>query len=264
MKNRWFPFLVAMPIVTGICGAILRAAQMTRAFDAETGIFESGSPFSVGLVAVSIIALLMALIGAFVLKNGVQTKTASDDGKSVAVSSAFAALLILAHAGVIIYGLKVRFDAASLVFALLSVYCAASLLAMGKYRLAERDSTAYCVFSAVPVFWACFLLIITFREKISDPIIGNYAILIFAYICILLFVYSLSAHILGRNRFAVMVFSCFLGIYFIITEHLSPIIAAFMSQDVTSSALANAGELLPSLAFLIFMPPATALIARRK
>ncbi len=262
MKNRWFSFLIVMPIVTGVCGAIIRAAQLTAAFDAETGLLESNSPLTMALVAVSVIAVVMALISAFVLKNGV-TLPKSDDGKFVTIPLTFAAMLILAYSGVIIFGLRDRFDTAELVFALLSIYCAVALLAMGKYRMAERDSIAYCVFSAVPVFWACFLLIMTFRVKISDPIIADYAILIFGYICILLFAYALAAHLLGKNRFAVAVFSCFAGMYFIIVELLAPIIASFISRG-GGIMLPDIKILLPELAFLILMPSVTSLIVRRR
>lgn len=263
MKNRWFPILIVMPVVTGICGAILRAAQLTRAFDAETGVLKSGSPLTAALVAVSVIAVMMALISAFVLKNGV---TSAPNGKasSIELFSTISAVLIIADAGVGIFGLRNKFDAVELIFSLLSVYCAVAIIVMGKYRMEERDSVPYSVFAAVPVFWACFLLILTFREKIADPIIADYAMLIFSYICILLFLYALAAHLLGRSRFAVMIFSCFVGMYFIIVELLSPVVAAFMMPSYDFVMHIDIRELLPQLALLVFMPSAASLIVRRR
>ncbi len=263
MKNRWFPILIVMPVVTGICGAILRAAQLTRAFDIETGVLESGSPLTGALVAVSVIAVMMALISAFVLKNGV-IAAPSDKAKSIVLCSVIAAVLIIADAGVGLFGLQDKFDTVQLIFSLLSVYCAVAIIAVGKYHLSERNSVPYSVFAAVPVFWACFLLILTFREKIADPIIADYAMLIFSYICMLLFAYALAAHLLGRNRFAVMVFSCFLGMYFIIVELLSLVIVSFMSPTYDLKMNINIRELLPQLAFLVFMPSSAALLVRRR
>lgn len=258
MKNKLFPILFAFPVTTGVCGAILRASQFRNAFDSETGILKSGEPVTFGLVAVCIIATLMAVIAAFLLKRGIEIKSDKFESLLTAAMSV-SAVVILAHAGMIFFALRDEFDVTRLILALFSVYCAVSLLVMGKYRMAERDSTAYCVFSAVPVFWACFMLILTFREKISDPIIANYVPLIFSYICILFFTYAMAAHILGKNKKHIAVFACFLGLFFILTELISP----FLLQGSVTFDAAKISEFLPQLAFLILMPAVCTQIVRK-
>ena len=103
------------------------------------------------------------------------------------------------------------------------------------------------------------MLILAFRDKISDPVIANYAPMIFSYLSILMFCYSVSAHILGKNKKHVAVFTCFFGIFFILTELLSPIFAGGLVEINAE----NIRYLLPQLAFLILMPAVTAGIIKK-
>jgi len=253
MKNKLFPVLFALPITTGICGALLRASQFTHAYDPQTGILKNGEPVTYGLLAVCIIAVLMAIIAAFLLKRGVEFNTVHLP-LFVKASMSLSSVVILIYAGITFFSLRENFDAAKLVLGLFSVYTSVALLVMGKYQLSERESTAYCIFSAVPAFWACFMLILTFREKISDPIIANYVPLMFSYISILFFSYSLCAHVLGKSKKHIAVFFCFVGIFFILIEALSLI---FAGDYITYNA-DKLRELLPQIAFLILMPATTA------
>lgn len=249
MKNKLFPILFLFPITAGFCGASLRAAQL-KAF--ASGAQNLSSPTN-GLVIVSAIALLMGLIAALLLKNGINFSSRLREPALSAVSFA-GAIFLLVHTAFLLFSLRESFRATDLILALFSVYSAVSFIVLGKYRLRERDSSAYCIFSAVPAFWAAFLLILTFRDKISDPIISNYIFLILSYISILFFSYSVAAHILGKNRKLVAVFSCFSGIFFIFTE----IFSLIFSGEFTFSV-----ELLPLFAFLILMPLYTAEIIKK-
>ncbi len=258
MKNKLLPSLFVLPIVTGICGALLRASQLVHAYDRETGILKSGEPVTYGLIAVCIIAALIAILAAFLLKNGAEIKSGRL-GKGLIVSGVVSSVVILIYAGMTLFSLFDEFDATELVLGLFSVYCAVSLLVLSKYSFAERDSTAYCVFSAVPSFWACFMLILAFREKISDPIIANYVPLMFSYLSILMFCYAIAAHVLGKNKKHVAIFSCFFGIFFILMELISPL---FAGGTVTVDA-DSIRYMLPQLAFLILMPCTTAQILKK-
>lgn len=258
MKNKLFSSLFLLPVVTGICGALLRASQLKHAYDAETGILRSGEPSTYGLVAVCVIAALLAVLAAFLFRGGVEIKSSKLE-KGLFISTAVASAVLLVYSGMTLYPLLEDFNTASLILVLISIYCAISLLILAKFSFAERDDTAYCVFSAVPSFWACFMLILAFRDKISDPIIANYVPMIFSYLSILTFCYCIAAHILGKNKKHVAVFSCFFGIFFILTDILSPVFAA----DFAEMSFENIRYLLPQLAFLILMPAGTAQIIKK-
>ena len=258
MKNKLFPSLFALPVVTGICGALLRASQLQHAYDAETGILRSGEPVTYGLVAVCVIAALIALLAAFLLKNGFEFKSPKLQ-KYLLFSSVAASVVILIYAAMTLYALLDEFSVPVLILGLISVYCAAALLVLAKYAFAERDDISYCIFSAVPAFWACFMLILAFRDKISDPIIANYVPMMFSYLSILMFCYSVAAHILGKNKKHVAIFTCFFGIFFILMELLSPLFAGELA-GINSE---NIRYLLPQLAFLLLMPAVTAHIIKK-
>ena len=250
--------MFALPVVTGVCGALLRASQLRHAYDAETGILRSGELVTYGLVAVCVIASLIALLAAFLLKNGVEIRSAKFR-KSLFFSAIVASALILIYAAMTLYTLLDEFSAPTLILGLISVYCAVAFIVLAKYSFTERDDVAYSVFSAVPAFWACFMLILAFRDKISDPIIANYVPMIFSYLSILMFCYSIAAHILGKNKKHVAVFTCFFGIFFILMELLSPLFTGGLVEISAESIR----YLLPQLAFLILMPAVTAVIIKK-
>ena len=255
MKNKLFPILFAFPVTAGLCAATLRASILKHSpeeFSAVTSVMY-------GLVAVCIIATLMAVIAAFLLKGGIQFSSGIVSNL-LPQSHGICAAVILIYAVLSLLPLRFEFDATKLVLALFSVYCAVALLVLGKYRLAARDETSYCIFSAVPAFWACFMIILAFRDKVSDPIISNYVFLILSYISILFFCYSLSAHVLGKKRKSFTAFSCFVGIFFILTE----IFSLLFSGAFATFGVENVRELLPLVAFLVLIPSATAEILRKK
>ncbi len=256
MKNKlkFLPILFLLPLTAGLCGASLRTTQLKQSVETA-----ASSPSFYGLIIVCIIALLMAVIAAFLLKNGIEY-TSVFLTKALPIASFVGAAIILVYVGGLVLSLIESFSTLTLIIALLSVYACVSFIALGRYRLGERENTPYCIFSAVPVFWICFVLIITFRGKIADPTISNYVFLILAYISVLFFGYATCAHVLGKKRKHVAVFSCFVGIFFILVELLSPLFGNGYSL-LTRSEI---GELLPLLAFLVIMPFYTAEIVRKK
>ncbi|MBR3848742.1 MAG: hypothetical protein IKM21_05580 [Oscillospiraceae bacterium] len=241
-KLKFLPILFLLPLTAGICGASLRATQLD-------------SPSSYGLVIICVVALVLAAIASFLLKNGIKYSSVFL-AKALPIVSFVGAACILAYAGTLVVSLADNFSALTLILVLLSVYACVSFIALGKHGLAEREDTAYCIFSAVPVFWTAFVLIVTFREKITDPVISNYVFLILSYISILVFGYATCAHVLGKNRKNIAVFSCFVGIFFILTELLVPLFNDTVAFEIS--------ELLPLIAFLVIMPFYTAEIIRKK
>lgn len=235
MKKLYFPFF-ALSVLFGIAGAFLRARLLENANET--------TPLLILFAA----ALVVSIVFAILFKK-VKAEVSESRGNICLFPFAISALLILAYAGMLAFSLREKLEPVEVVLALLSLYCAVSLLVIGKYNLAERDGTAYCTFAAVPVFWACFMLIISFREKISDPVISNYILLIFTYIAILFFAYGIAAHLLGKNKKHVAVIACFMGISLILTDAGSSLIVG--------DTVMRLREILPQLAFLVMMPFAT-------
>ena len=249
MKSKFFPSFFALPITAGVCGAYLHSHRLAYSF----GIVGEGiaTPAGYGFAAIFAIAFFFALTSAFILRGGVEFKSEKVDSFASAALSV-AAVPMLLYAGVLFFSLSEKFDLITLVLGLFSVYAAIAFLVMGKYKLSERDSVSYWVCSAVPVFWACFVIIVSFREKIANPIIYEYVTLIFSYLAILIFSYANAGCLLGKKRSGTAVFACFAGLFFIIVELVSPL---FLIGEMPVSTLYNIRELLPQLAYLILMPP---------
>ncbi len=250
MKNKIFPLVLFFPIVAGICGAFLRGAQFTEAFETSGGFISSSTPFANGLLILTLLVFGIAAGAALLFTKWLKPSKRTLPKINISIPLWIAAVIILAYAILIVTTLSENFSVVNLILALFSVYCAASLFILGKYKLKELESSAYCVMSAVPVFWACFMLILTFREKISDPVIWDYVFHIFAYLSVLFSTYSIAALALGKRKPTITVFTCFCSIFFFLIELISP----FISENNIDLNIAKITELLPSLAFLILIP----------
>lgn len=248
MKSKFFSSLFALPITAGVCAAYLRSIQIGCSSDILPA--ELLSPSVYGFIAVSAVAVLMALVAAFILKGGVTFKSERIDTAANTVLY-IAAAFILLYAGFQIVPLLEKFELIRLVLALFSVYAAVSLLVLGKYNMSERSSLPYYVFSAVPVFWACFMIVVPFRDESTNPVVYEYAAKILSYLSILVFSYSIAAYMLGKTRRGVAVFSCFIGLFFMIAELTAPL---FLIGKLPVLSLYSIEGLIPIVAYLIMMP----------
>lgn len=249
MKNKIFPLVLFFPAVAGLCAAILRGAQFRDAENLD-GFISGSTPYAYGLVILCALVFAIAIGSAVLFTKWIKLRKSDMPGIGVALPFCVASIIILVYAGFIFLSLKAEFNAINLILGFFSLYCSVALFILGKYRMAERDTSAYCIISSVPVFWACFMLILTFREKISDPVIWDYVFHIFSYLSILFSAYSIAAHALGKSKKGVAVFSCFCGIFFFLIEIVSP----FVSGNAAELTTEKITELLPQLAFLILVP----------
>ena len=250
MKNKIFPLVLLFPAVAGLCGAFLRGQQIKDAYTYANGFISGSTSFSNGLFILCVLIFAIAIGAAFLFAGWLNLSKQDMPKINISIPLNISAVIILIYAGCIFKTLIDGFSAINLILALFSVYCSISLFALAKYKMKERESTTYCVMAAVPVFWACFMLILTFREKISDPIIWDYVFHIFAYLSVLFCTYAIAAHTLGKGRNRITVFTCFCSIFFFLIELVSP----FLSNGNIKFDIAKITELLPSLAFLILIP----------
>ena len=260
MKNKIFPLTLLFPAVAGLCGAFLRGEQIKEAYTLNNGFISGNSSFAVGLLILCTLVFLIAIGAAFFFTKWF--RLSSNDVPKINVFFPFwiSGTIILVYAGIVLFALFEEFSTVNLILGLFSIYCAVSLFVLGRYKMLERENTAYCIMSSVPVFWAAFILILTFREKISDPVICDYVFNIFAYLSILFTAYTITAHTLGKNKKSITVFTCFCSIFFFLIEIVSP----FFTGDTTSVNVSKITELLPQLAFLILIPCVTIEVFRKK
>lgn len=238
-----------IPLALGIAGAFVRARELAFAFDPTTGLPKQTLIETTILMIIGALLLIYALIIGLKVKIKPMPQQKSPIFTAVALVS-FAVLLGLAG-----YQFYQNIQVKALigyVLAILTVLCAVSIAITGIQCLKSNDNAIYSLFAILPVFWACFSLILVFRDRIADPIIADYIFLLFGFICILLFLYTQAGYIYRKNRLRLSVITAMLGTYFCSIEVLAPVLAAKISE--TYLFIPNFSEAISLAVFAIYMP----------
>lgn len=223
MQKRAYVFFPVFSVMMGICGAVFRAVELSRAFDAETGLMEPGdrSVLVMRLFTVAFIvfaAVLSALLRGK-LSDGLHLLSGNDNTLSKTVSTAGSMLLIAAAAFDYVKGRQMLLTS-ELILMLLAVLSAISLIV----RMAKPGKD-YAFFSIVPVFWCCFWLILIYRDRSVDPVIEYYVYELFAVVFCTLFFYRLAGYEFGLRKPRLSVFYGTIAIYLSFVTFLGPVIA---------------------------------------
>lgn len=247
--KRCFPFFI-LPLFLGLCGAFLRATELSYSFDPQSGLHVQHLSATPVLMVLSVVALLVFSALSFRIR---EEECSAAPSPAFLAAGALSAVVLLASAGLQIYQCVTAFAVTTLIQALLSVYTATALLALAKSGLSRSNGGVYAVFAVAPVFWLCFTLILVYRERIADPILLDYTYLLFACICSLLFFYALAGYVYGKNKLRLAALTGSLAVFFSAAElggHLIATVFPLTSADLSLSTL----ELTTLLACLILIP----------
>ena len=248
--KRFLAFGV-LPLMLGLFGAWLRANELVYVFDAQTGLPANTMWVSPALITLSVFVFAFSVVSAFICKK----PSPKTDSKLLPSCSAVSLLILLVLGGFEFFSYMQSFAFFVVFNAILSIVCGASLFFIGSKKLEMRDNVLYNVFAALPAFWACFAVILVFRERIAHPIVSSYAYLLFAFLSILIFTYSQCGYIFGKKTRKSAIISGVCAIYFCTVEFFSQIFAYTLSAG-SFPAFSNAFEVLPLIAFLIYIPAA--------
>lgn len=242
MHRRYL--LPAFSLLSGLCGAAVRACELARAFEPETGFKIPGEPTSIimsafTVAAIIVFAVMSALTGGR-LKEGLRTlpgdKSAS--AKVMVIASAFmlfgAAMFDLSFNG---EGLPLS----RIILVIFAIFSAASILV----RIA-KPGKGYSLFSLVPIFWCCYWLIIIYRERSVDPVVTDYAYELFAVVASALFFYGAAGYDFGIRKIRLNVFYASTAVYLSTVTLIGPVAAKLFY----GGAIANA-DFLPYFAACI-------------
>ncbi len=239
-----------LPFILGLVAAWLRAGELAYVFDFSSGLPSNPMWFSPVLSALVIICVILFLIFAFRFKPGEPHGSASPALMPAACAS-FCVLFTFSGYELYLY-MQTR-EITSLIFGILTLLCSVSQLFLGIKHLEIRDNTVYNIFAAIPVFWACYALILIFRERISDPIISDYIYLLLAFVGILLFVYAQCGYVFGKSRQRIAIVSGALAVFFCTLELFAPLFTSLLSPD-SLFMRPTLEETAPLVAFLIYIP----------
>ena len=250
---------IPVAIVLGLAASIARGYELAFGFDALSGL-PTGMAWITGLLlAVGAALGIMCLL--LIWKK---VPEAQEDKKSAIFTGAslLCAAIMLALAGYSFFTNRMGGDMVVYILAALSVFNAISFALLGAKNLKANESPVYNFFAFVQVLWATIAVILVFRERVSEPIAEHFVFLLFAFLCMLLFVYAQTGYVYGKNRFAVALIVGVMGAYFAAIELIAPFIASGFNSEYYLEM--DFKIILPLAAYLIYMPCALFKIFRNE
>lgn len=251
--KRWFPYVI-LPLFLGLCGAFLRATELAYSFDAQSGLLVNPLSVTPVLMAVSLVALAVFVFLSFRLPTTEDTSASP----FVLVGGILASIAALLNIVVVVFSFLVSaFALTSLIQAIFSLYVATAVLIMAKYGFSKCRSDGHAVFIVAPVFWLAYTLILIFRNRIADPIILDYAYLLFACTSALIFFYTVAGVLFGKGKLRSCALFGSFALFFSATELFGHVFATLlpMSSCGFTLTLVEALTLIFVLVFTITALP---------
>lgn len=229
MKSiRILPAAVAL---FGIVGAILRGRNLYTGYEPVTNLPIAGNMPQTALILLSVVFFFAMLLWSTVLRS--QKGTAFEDAfgceHTIYKMTAVLAALIMGVCGA--GGLYLLFAGGSYPtvgltanLPLIPLWILAIVTAYSFVTVASSQAHGYisenrAAFTVVPMFWACFDLIITFKDNGASPFVSLYAFelfaavfLVYAFYCMAAFLYSTGNPVRFVCTASLAVFFCMICI----------------------------------------------------
>jgi hypothetical protein len=223
MSKRAYIYLPIFAVITGVCGAVIRAVELYRAFDTDTGLMAPGDMsvqvMRVFTVAVIIISAVLSALLKGRLADDLHLLSGEDNTVSKIISTAGCLMLIAAAAYDYMAG-RSTLRVSEIVLLLLAVFSAISLIV----RMIKPGKD-YAFFSIVPVFWCSFWLILIYRDRSIDPVVEYYIYELFAVVTGMIFFYRLAGYEFGSRKPRLSVFFGIIAVYLGFVTALGSVIA---------------------------------------
>ena len=220
----------------GIVGAILRSVELTTLIDPTTNLYSGTGLFTIALPVLSLVAAILAVLCGYRF-----VKEKIDSYQSVFTvrnTAAFLCLIcsacILTIAGVgKIFSVTYNPSIAQLLYGIITVLAGLSLIHLARCRK-SGDTNEYTRFvSTIPVFWACFLVILTFMEHPVEPVLQIFAYDLLASCAIVLAVYYSCAFLFQKLHLSMPIISSLLAIYFILVSFGGRVLAVITTRQLS-------------------------------
>ena len=220
-------YIPAFAAAAGVVGAVLRGLNLHTGYEEGTCLPIPGNVPQIALVVLSILAVLAFLVLSRQFKEqaGVPFERAFGCGSTLYKTIAVCTGLVMCAAGV--YGLYLlvtnRGGAPDGTLAgllpmiplwLLAILTMASFVVLASAQAHGSITESRAIFSVIPMFWACFDLIITFKDNGASPFVSLYAFELFAAIALVFAFYAVAGFLYARSNPARFVFTASLGVFF--------------------------------------------------
>lgn len=220
-------YIPALAALAGVVGAVLRGLNLHTGYEEGTCLPIPGNAPQTALIALSIVAVIafLALSRLFRKQAGAPFERAFGCGSALYKTVAVCAGLVMCAAGV--YGLYLlitnRGGAQDGTLAgllpliplwVLAILTMVSFVVLASAQAHGSITEGRAVFSVIPMFWACFDLIITFKDNGASPFVSLYAFELFAAIALVFAFYAVAGFFYARSNPARFVFAASLGVFF--------------------------------------------------
>lgn len=222
--KAYTPLFVAL---AALCGAVLRGLNLIHGYEPGTHLPVRGDVSETALIVLSVLAAAVLLIWArtFRADRGTPFEDAFSGAGTLFKMTSVVCGLVMAAAGAFGLYLAAAGDpsapmAAKLpqfplwLLAILTGGCFVGIAAaLGRRKITESVASL----TIVPMFWACFDLIITFKDNGASPFVGLYGFELLAAILLTYAFYALAGFLYGTGSPARFVFSAGLAVFFCLT-----------------------------------------------
>ena len=258
MRKTWiWPAIAA---AAGLLGALLRAFENRYTVDLQTGLRISGHPLIV------LMMLYCALAAAVVVIPFLHSRTAAD-GAALADSRGLKITAGICAAALTVFALRdlFRFTDSGrlslLIFAGFSLFSAISVVSVAA-ALRRSGMQGGSVFAVVPVFWACFWLILSYGEHAADPVIVDYLYELLGESAVVIALYMLAQLLFDKKRLRSAVIFAQLSVFFSVLNLTEPLITLLLFKN--DALMDNLISMRLYFIFpLVLMPAVSAALQKR-
>ncbi len=226
MKSvRYIPLFAA---IFGILGAVLRGLNLYTGYESGTNLPIADNLPQHALILLSVIFFVAMLLWSFSLRprRGISFEAAFGCGHTIYKMIAVLSALLMGGSGLLgLYlvasggGLQAgSLESLPLVpLWLLALLTTASFIHTASGQARGNMTEKHAIFTVVPMFWACFDLIITFKDNGASPFVSLYAFELFAAIALVYAFYAMSAFLYATGNPARFVSMAALAVFFCFT-----------------------------------------------
>ena len=210
LKKGTVLFFIAL--IAGLAAGFFRALQLAFAFNPETHLLEAhpSTTFLMGTVIVFVVVTIWLLT-----KTAKYEPGATKPPRGFWLASEFLASAMLLFSCIHgLLGLRERYHTIVLVFNLLGVLTAFSILIAAVYTFKGVLTASTGFYYTVPIFWCCFALVLDFWSHSANPVLLSFAFMMFALVFTALSVNAAAGHFFSRPRRRRAMAFCAFGFFF--------------------------------------------------
>ena len=232
MKNRKL-YTILFLLIPGLCAGILRGTEMAYFFDWSTAMFgtykaEMVLPLTV-FATLLILGLLSVVFDKKLKSYCMAWRTPTVGGLAAGLLSA---VLLMVSGWVRVYSSLKTERLSYVLFGIITIIAGIVFLFLSIARYRGTMPKAMRLFSSLPVFWSCFLLVLTYMEHPVEPVLRVFCYDIFAACFITLAVFYEIAPIFEEKSRRTALFFTVSAVYMVVMTLTGRVFGWVFSGDV--------------------------------